>query len=89
MDPRELDSVVDFLAVDLESILRQMNGDNIGAAAPDPEDPDSAIVVEIKEKKRGPKGQLRFKRFRSLTLYGVTLEDVYDRVVKALKDKGA
>ncbi len=51
------------------------------------EHPDSSILIQIKEKKRGPKGQLGFKRSRSVTVYHATLEEVYDRVVKALKTK--
>ncbi len=49
--------------------------------------PDSSILIQIKEKKRGPKDQLEFKRSRSVTVYHATLEEVYDRIVKALKDK--
>ena len=51
------------------------------------EHPDSSILIQIKEKKRGPKGQLGFKGSRSITVHHATLEEVYDRIVKALKDK--
>lgn len=50
---------------------------------------DSVILIQIKEKKRGPKGKLGFKRSRSVTVYHATLEEVYDRVVKALNDKSS
>ncbi len=89
LDLRELNSSMDFPAVDLESILREMKDDDIGAAAPDPEDPDSGVVVQIKEKKRDHKGNLVFKRYRTISFYNVTLEYVYDRIVKALKDKSS
>ncbi len=88
MDPRKLDSVVDPQAVDLKGLIVPM-GEVKGNTPPDPKDPDSAVVVYIKEKKRGGKGKIACKRSRSLTLYSVTLEDIYDRVVKALKTKGA
>jgi len=88
LDLGELNSVVDFPAVDLKSLIAPM-GEVEDIAPPNPEDPDSAIVVYIKEKRRGKKGKISFKRSRSLTLYSVTIEDVYDRVVKALKAKGA
>lgn len=54
MDPRELDSVVDLQAVDLKSLIAPM-GEVQGNTPPDPEDPDSAVVVYIKEKRRGKK----------------------------------
>ena len=53
------------------------------------EHPDSSILIQIKELKRGPKGKLGFKRSRSVTVYYATLEEVYDRIVKTLKDKSS
>ncbi len=79
---------MDLQAVDLKSLIAPM-GEVKGNTPPDPEGPDSAVVIYIKEKRRAKKGKTVFKRSRSLTLYCVTLEDVYDRVVKALKAKGA
>ena len=47
------------------------------------EHPDSSILIQIKELKRGSKGKLGFKRSRSVTVYHATLEEVYDRILTA------
>ena len=53
------------------------------------EHPDIAVVVQIKEKKRGGKGNLGFKRSKSITIYHATLDEIYNRIIKVLKNKSA
>jgi len=53
------------------------------------ERPDSSILIQIKEQKRGSKGKLGFKRSRSITIHHATLDEVYDLIIKAVKDKSS
>jgi hypothetical protein len=46
---------------------------------------NEAILIQIQEKRRsGAKGNLEFKKSKTLTVYNLTLDEVYSRIKKSL-----
>lgn len=51
------------------------------------EKPKESIVIQIHQRRRDPKeGKLQAKGSRSVTVYNLTLDEVHQRILKAVKE---
>jgi hypothetical protein len=50
------------------------------------ERPKESIVIQIHQRRRDPKGKLQATGSRSVTVYNLTLDEVHNRILKAVKE---
>jgi hypothetical protein len=50
------------------------------------EQPNESIVIQLHHRRRGSDGRLEEKTSKSLTVHNLSLEEVYQRILKTLKE---
>jgi hypothetical protein len=48
--------------------------------------PDSLLSIQLRFKERNEGGKLTFKGSRALTVSGITLDEAYERILKAFRE---